>query len=211
MVESGRKSSPPKKSSMPTAARGDSLMEPGKKSSAKKSSARNSKMSKQQQRESSVDGRKSTGAAKKSSAMPGKESEAGGKIKKHIFEGHQPYKIERPIYTMLNPPPCVANEALQTDPDVDRFDIILAVAHLEFDKETGMPILDGLLHDDDEEFPRVIVDTPSKCFCNNNENEIYKSPYVKMSNRKQIRKTQRQAVKNIVLFELLCSFAERNC
>ena len=73
---------------------------------------------------------------------------------------------------------------------VDRYDILLAVTDVPFDPKTGAPKMEGLKKIQEDEFPFVIVDQPTKCYCNNNENEVYKSPYLEVKDEEFIRVNQ---------------------
>ncbi|XP_075244219.1 uncharacterized protein LOC142338371 isoform X2 [Convolutriloba macropyga] len=111
-----------------------------------------------------------------------------GKVKKHILEAPPPYSTNIPIYSVEYPPPSMVHRGIQVDQDVDRFDILLAITDVKFNSKTGIPQLEGLTAKKDEEFPYVIVDRPTKCYCNNNENEPFVSKYVRMSDKKQRRR-----------------------
>ena len=114
-------------------------------------------------------------------------NEKTGKLRKHIFAAGHPYSKEVKVNTIENPPPVMVHRGLQVDQDVDRYDILLAVTDVKFDPKTGAPKTDGLRKIQEDDFPWVIVDQPTKCYCNNNENEVYNSPYLEVKDSQFIK------------------------
>ena len=140
-------------------------------------------------KKSSASPRKSKGSAvKRSASWSPRGVGKSGRVKKSVYEAHPPYTKKVPVYSIEHPPPVMIDRGIQVDQDVDRFDILLAVTDVEFDPETGVPLLEGLTAREEEEFPYVIEDKPTKCYCNNNENEPYVSPYVKVVDLKHYRR-----------------------